>query len=129
MKRTLRPAALLLLIASSASAGGDEPAGALTLVRARVAEAVGRPIEIAPDLERGSRGWVLVCGEPVEASGAPFDLERSRLAGSEFGAHFCALLQETELGPRIVEFDIGSNDMPAVGWIEEHGLPPELVFD
>ena len=28
-----------------------------------------------------------------------------------------------------MEFDIGSNDMPAVGWIDEHGLPPELLFN
>lgn len=120
-------AAAGLILATPAWPGGDEAPGVAGLVRARVAEAVGRPVEVVLGPEHVAGGWTLVCGDPVEPSGAAFDISRSRLAGSEFGARFCALLQDAPAGPTIVEFDIGSNDMPAVGWIDRHGLPPDLL--
>jgi hypothetical protein len=123
------PSILLLALASPAFAGGeDEPPGADAILRARVSEAVGRPVEIEVGRRKSVGGWTLVCGDPVEPSGAPFDVGRSRL-GSEYGAHFCGLLRSTADGEALVEFDIGSNDMPAVGWMEEHGLPAGLLSD
>ena len=98
---------------------GDEPAALLELVRQRVSHAAGRPVDVRIETRATSGDWTLMCGGPLEVSGRPFVIERSRLAASEFGASFCALLRQTGPAYEIVEFDIGSNDMPAVDWVEK----------
>ena len=110
-----------------AFAGGDEPTALLELVRQRVSQAAGRPVDVRIET-RATRGdWTLMCGVPLEVSGRPFAIERSRLAASEYGASFCALLREAGPAYEIVEFDIGSNDMPAVDWVEKYDLSPALL--
>jgi hypothetical protein len=116
-------------LTSRAIAGGDTPLSELELVRARVTESVGRPVAIDITTLNRAGNWILACGVPVERSGHPFEIERSNLAGSEFGAQFCGLLRATTEGPELVAFDIGSNDMPAFGWIEEYGLPAAILED
>jgi hypothetical protein len=118
---------LAVVTATPVRAGGDEPLEVETAVLARLSAALGRRAgaDFSRDAARGP--WRLVCGVPLEPDGTPFDLARSRLADSEYGAHFCALARVGEAGAEIVEFDIGSNDMPAVDWIERHDLPPDIL--
>ena len=113
--------------ASAASAGGDEPEGAEAAVTRRVAQEVGRPVDAAFTVVNRSGPWTFLCGRPVERDGSPFDVERSALAPSEFGADFCALVQTAGGDARVVEFDIGSTDMPAMDSIERHHLPAGLL--
>jgi hypothetical protein len=112
-----------------ALAGGYEVLSPEQVVRTRVVEAVGRPVEIRIDRNRSAGEWTLICGDPIEPSGSAFEIGSSDLAGSEFGAHFCGLLRATGGDTDLIEFDIGGNDMPAAGWVEEHGLPPTLLSD
>ncbi|MER2508675.1 MAG: hypothetical protein ABTQ27_07935 [Amaricoccus sp.] len=116
-------------LTSRAIAGGDTPLSNVELVRARVMESVGRPVEINVTTLNSAHNWILACGVPVEPSWHPFEIERSNLAGSEFGAQFCGLLRATPDGPELVAFEIGSNDIPAIGWIEEYGLPGAILED
>jgi hypothetical protein len=116
-----------LLAPPAASAGGDEPLSAEAAVKLRVAEAVGRPVDAVFSVEGRSGDWRFLCGRPVEPDGRPFDIERSRLASTEFGAYFCALVTLRSGDAEVVEFDIGSTDMPAVDWVRKYHLPMKIL--
>jgi hypothetical protein len=118
---------LAVVAAAPVRGGGDEPVEVEAAVLAQLSAALGRRAGADFSHNAGRGPWRLVCGVPLEPDGTPFDLARSKLADSEYGAHFCALARLGDAGVEIVEFDIGSNDMPAVDWIERYDLPPGIL--
>jgi hypothetical protein len=127
MHRLAVAALVAALVPSLAPAGGDESLSVEDAVTRQVARVVGRPVAAAFTVRGDSGTWHFLCGRPEETDGRPFDIDRSALASNEFGADFCALVTTRSGAPEIVEFDIGSNDMPAMDWVEKYHLPVGIL--
>jgi len=99
----------------------------------QLTRSLGRPANYEITHRKSQGVWTFLCGRPLEIDGSPFDYKTSKL--SDIYAEglgddsFCALLKSENDQQKIMEFDIGSNDMPALEWIETYGIPAEILDD
>lgn len=99
----------------------------------KLKDALGRPARYEV-IHRKSQGpWTFICGRPLEMNEKPFDYKNSKLSETYSQGlgddSFCALMKGEKGQLEVIEFDIGSNDMPALEWIEAYEIPAEILDD
>jgi len=98
-------------------------------VNERLSAELGRSATFEPTRQTADRDFKYLCGKPLEVDGSPFDYQAAgsnqEYATSTSDDSFCALIK----GDEIVEFDLGSTDMPVFDWIEKYELDEDAVFN
>jgi hypothetical protein len=104
-----------------------QPQDALAVVQSSIETQLAQPVGLAVEFDQTAGPWQLICGTVTAPGGgelvADTDTTDALLAESR---DVCALLDISDI-PRVVELDIGSTDMPAMDWLEQYDLPPELL--
>ncbi len=121
--------ALALGTAAPVGAGGDETPSVETAVLARLSAELGRQAgaDFSLDATRGAVAADLRRPGRAQRRGLrphAFAPRRQRVRRA-----FLRPRRTGADGPEIVEFAIGGNDMPAVDWIDRHGLPADILTD
>jgi hypothetical protein len=74
--------------------------------------------------------WTLVCGEVFDLEGHPISDPRAQVGLTPFeSSNYCALLENRAGKLELTELDIGSTDMPAMDWMQEHQFPMDLLSE
>jgi hypothetical protein len=131
---------MVWLSGCQAGPGSSEPiaeAGAVKTVAeqlaARLEAELGRAAIPATVIDNRLDDWRVVCGQPQEPTGGPFDYNRSALAGEAAAGlvddSFCALFQHEAAGPILREFSLGTTDAPVFDWMERYDLPSGLFSE
>jgi len=99
----------------------------------KLEDALGRPAKYEITHKKSQGPWTFLCGKPLEMNEQPFDYKNSKLnelySDGLGDDSFCALMKGENDQLEVIEFDIGSNDMPALEWIETHDIPAEILDD
>lgn len=90
-------------------------------------EILGQAVSLSVEYEQRADTWVLMCGKVLAPDGTTFEAQsESTVLQLQDSADYCALIDSSE-GMTVRELDIGSTDMPAMDWMEQYALPPELL--
>ena len=104
-----------------------------TMISYALIEYLGREARISQTYRKENDQWIIICGQPQEVSGQPFDYLNSRLKRAtqdnliENNACFLGEKKTTEILLR--ETDIGSLDSPILSWLERYEIPLQLISD
>lgn len=102
------------------------------MIAAAASDKMARPVAIETQFRNQIGDWTLLCGVATEPDGS--ELKIAALTGGTSGeaqyesGNFCALAN-TDNASQLTEFDFGSTDMPAMDWLTQHDLPPEILTE
>jgi len=104
-----------------------------TMMSYALIENLGREARISETYRKENDQWIIICGQPQEVSGKPFDYLNSRLkrpAQDNLIENNACFLGEKKTAEIILrETEIGSLDSPILSWLERYEIPLQLISD
>jgi len=116
---------------SPAPTASSERAAVLEAVDAVVTSETGQPVSLVPQAVSIRLPFAAVTAAPLTESGDQIDFSAiprysAAVEAGAFDEQVLALLERTEAGWQVLEFEVGSTDFPGQEWARAHGAPEDI---